>query len=544
MSVGEVERYKTTVEITGLGETYPLNLTPELDFVTHDYLDVIDDQLKWIANDAATYQVDMEPEKFGARSAEISARPVGDPGHPTHGLSKSLEIKRHKVGFIARATLRVRTEFVRVKSEIYRTLQTPSVWLTRQVRHFTGRGVRGSSQSHPVLIKSLQNTHLVLSESTFWLARNSTILELTPTVVMHRGSPERISTSMRLIQEQMRALCQHALRECEVNPLGQSRLFVVEHDDQSAATLAALYGNLFDDDKILMLGDPSSRLPNWGEVTEVAPSQWLYTGVPSAARKSHIPAPPPGGWPKISVVTVSLNQADYIAESLDSILDQNYPNLEFIVIDGGSTDGTVEILNRYRERITKLVIEPDKGQSDALNKGFRMATGDVMTWLCSDDLLAMNSLFHIGHTFATNQVDIVCGGCRVINASGNLQSLHHSSIPLNAIQQLSFGDLLNFMGNWQAGHYFFQPEVFFSREIWRRSGGYLREHLYYAMDYDLFLRMAMAGATILHVSRTIASSRQHSNQKTQHGSMAYLAQIHGIIGDYQTIIQTVRQACH
>ena len=97
-------------------------------------------------------------------------------------------------------------------------------------------------------------------------------------------------------------------------------------------------------------------------------------------------------WPKISVVTVSFNQAQYLEASIRSVLDQNYPNLEYIIVDGGSTDGSVEIIERYRYRCDTVIIEPDRGQSDALNKGFACATGEIMNWLCSDDLLEPGSL--------------------------------------------------------------------------------------------------------------------------------------------------------
>src|ERR1700712_2068910 len=103
--------------------------------------------------------------------------------------------------------------------------------------------------------------------------------------------------------------------------------------------------------------------------------------------------------PKISLVTATLNRASFLEETIRSVLDQNYPNLEYIVVDGGSTDGSVEIIREYAARLKWWVSEKDRGQSHALNKGFAKATGRILTWLNSDDRLAPGSLYTIGQTF-------------------------------------------------------------------------------------------------------------------------------------------------
>lgn len=241
--------------------------------------------------------------------------------------------------------------------------------------------------------------------------------------------------------------------------------------------------------------------------------------------------------PRISVVLVSFNQRRFLAEAIDSILGQGYPNLELIVIDGGSSDGSAELLERYRKDLAHLVIEPDRGQSHALNKGFALSTGDLMTWLCSDDLLEPGSLMAVAEAYDKTRADLIAGQCRLIDGEGRAMHVHSSAYIAGRVSPLSFGDLAGFTASWQRSLYFFQPEVFFTRRIWDRSGAHLKEHLHYAMDYDLFLRFALAGATIFPVRRVLASSRQHSDQKTRHEVPSYLPTVERILSDFRSDLQ-------
>lgn len=237
-------------------------------------------------------------------------------------------------------------------------------------------------------------------------------------------------------------------------------------------------------------------------------------------------------WPKISVVMVSFNQAAFLEEGLRSVLDQDYPNLQFIVIDGNSTDGSVEILERYRSRLAELVIEPDRGQSDGLNKGFARASGDILTWVNSDDLLEPGALFRVAQAFATPGVDMVAGGCRQIGLSRDQIILnHHNRLPFGIPVALPLGLLLDINRFWFTGSFFYQPEVFFSRDIWKRSGGKLRTDLNYVLDYDLWVRMAAAGAHIIHIPEFLACSRTHDQQKTTVG-MPNMPEIQRLLGEY------------
>jgi hypothetical protein len=243
-------------------------------------------------------------------------------------------------------------------------------------------------------------------------------------------------------------------------------------------------------------------------------------------------------WPKISVVMVSLNQAAFLEEGLRSILDQDYPNLELLVVDGNSKDNSAEILERYRSRLDFLLIEPDRGQSDGLNKGFARATGEIVTWLNSDDLLEPGALFRVAQAFTSHKVDMVAGGCRQIGMTRETVIVdHHNRLPMGIPTTLPLGLLLEMDRFWLAASFFYQPEVFFTREIWQRCGGRLRTDLYYVLDYDLWVRMAAAGANIVHIPDFLACSRTHDQQKTTVG-MPYLPEVQRLLHEYASKLAT------
>jgi glycosyltransferase involved in cell wall biosynthesis len=225
-----------------------------------------------------------------------------------------------------------------------------------------------------------------------------------------------------------------------------------------------------------------------------------------------VPATAPSGrpWPKISVVTPTFNQGQFIAETIDSVLGQNYPNLEFIIIDGLSTDNTPDIVASYGDRITRVVREADKGQSDALNKGFALATGEILCWLNSDDQFADRALFAVAIAFDTHAVDIVSGICEVYS-DGQLVHRHMSACKDGP---LPMDDLLDLDRGWNAGQFFYQPEVFFTRDIWVRAGAHVRVDCHYSMDYELWCRFADAGAKLKVIGAPLAKFRMHPEQKT------------------------------
>jgi glycosyltransferase involved in cell wall biosynthesis len=214
-------------------------------------------------------------------------------------------------------------------------------------------------------------------------------------------------------------------------------------------------------------------------------------------------------WPRITVVTPSFNQGCFIEETLLSVLNQGYPNLQYIVVDGNSTDETREVLERYRDRLDHLIIESDKGQTEAINKGLRLADGDLVAWVNSDDMYAPGTLHQAALKWLENQADVIAGIC--IEHIGRHMLLFNKPAATNA--DFNPSQLARIFKYWLKGFYFYQPEVFFSKRI-LDTVGLLNESLYYSMDYDLWMRFAKAGATMETVDWPFAFFRKHAAQKT------------------------------
>lgn len=242
--------------------------------------------------------------------------------------------------------------------------------------------------------------------------------------------------------------------------------------------------------------------------TGLPPGRWPRRPLPAAPLPATLPDGSP--WPRISVVTPTFNQGRYIEDTLLSVAHQDYPNVEHIVIDGGSTDETLDIIERFRSGLAHVVSESDRGQSHAINKGMALATGEILTWLNSDDLLAPGALASMAMAFHHSHADVVAGVACVFMGQ-DFVDLHLTSCSPGP---LPLRDLLDLDGCWNTGQFFYQPEVMFTRAIWERAGGAVREDLFYSMDYDLWVRFAAAGANLHVVGRPICWYRQHPEQKT------------------------------
>lgn len=188
--------------------------------------------------------------------------------------------------------------------------------------------------------------------------------------------------------------------------------------------------------------------------------------------------------PKISIVTPSFNQAQFIRATIDSVLSQDYPNLEYFVIDGGSTDATVEILKSYGKKI-KWVSEKDAGQTDAINKGLRMAKGDILAYLNSDDIYLPGTLMRVGEYYAKTKADWITGDCLTIDEFGK-PSKANGIISLYKRFLMAIYSPLTLR---IADSMLPQPSTFWSRRAYTMVGEF-NEQYHYVMDYDYWLRMA------------------------------------------------------
>jgi glycosyltransferase involved in cell wall biosynthesis len=185
---------------------------------------------------------------------------------------------------------------------------------------------------------------------------------------------------------------------------------------------------------------------------------------------------------------------------MDSVLAQAGAAVEYIIIDGGSTDGSVATIKHRAERVAYWTSEPDDGQSEALNKGLRRARGDIVGWLCSDDVLLPGALGRIVEIFEQNpDIDAVYGNAVLIDTAGNI---------LRPKREIDFHPWL-LVGD---HNYIPQPAMFWRRKVHERIG-YLREDLHYTMDLELWLRFGKFGCRVLHVDEYFAGMRCHSLQK-------------------------------
>jgi len=221
------------------------------------------------------------------------------------------------------------------------------------------------------------------------------------------------------------------------------------------------------------------------------------------------PTMPDGGqWPRVSVVTPSFNQARFLEGTLRSILLQGYPNLEYFVMDGGSTDGSVDIIRQYAPWITHWVSESDGGQSTAINRGLKLGSGFFATWINSDDMLERDALVTHLRQCGFSPGIVYVGDCLYVDESDQPLNVHRGRVH-------GFEDLVHVRTVWRAherGH-IVQPEVLFPRQLALEVGG-LDSHNHRTMDYELWGKLLLAGAHFKYTHIRFGRFRVHPGQKT------------------------------
>ena len=237
-------------------------------------------------------------------------------------------------------------------------------------------------------------------------------------------------------------------------------------------------------------------------------------------------------YPKITIVTPNYNSGEYLEQTILSILNQNYPNLEYIIIDGGSTDNSIEIIRKYEAKLAFWASEPDKGLYDAVQKGFEKSTGSIMGWLNSDDMLHRNSLFTLAEIFSTlDGVNWVQGRPSFFDKNGRI-------IGVNPIQR------------WSKYHFYIgqykwiqQESTFWRRSLWEQVNESLNTNLKLAGDFELWIRF-FEYQQLYTTSALIGGFRFRPNQLSTTHTTNYHREVQEVLKKYlqqignKTLIKT------
>jgi len=222
--------------------------------------------------------------------------------------------------------------------------------------------------------------------------------------------------------------------------------------------------------------------------------------------------------PRVSLVTPSFNAAPYLRAAIDSVVSQDYPEIDYLVMDGGSTDGTVELLEAYGERV-RWVSAPDQGQADAIARGFAQTTGTILGWLNADDVLKPGAVRTAVETFLAHpEASLIYGNADFIDETGDMIA------PCTVVEPFDRQRLIDY------GDYIIQPAAFFSRVAYESVGG-LDTSLHWAMDWDLWIRLAK-GHDFVYVENVLASYRWLGSNKTAIGGFDRLYEVEAVAIKY------------
>jgi glycosyltransferase involved in cell wall biosynthesis len=264
-------------------------------------------------------------------------------------------------------------------------------------------------------------------------------------------------------------------------------------------------------------------MPLLNELPKVEKSGWPWTEASEPLPSAMSDGSP---WPKISIVTPSFNQAQYLEETIRSVLLQGYPNLEYIIIDGGSTDCSVEIIKKYEPWLAYWVSEPDRGQSHAINKGFERSTGDIMAWINSDDCYLPGAFQTMIENFISFPNTLwVAGQTNFVDAEGNIKQ--------------GWGKPKEEIERWFVGPTVMQQGVFWKRKLWEMSGK-IDESLNDSFDYDLWFKFVQLQPFPTWVSKETALFRIHDQSKTFLHQKLFLTEFDLIRQRYAFIVPGLR----
>lgn len=222
-------------------------------------------------------------------------------------------------------------------------------------------------------------------------------------------------------------------------------------------------------------------------------------------------------YPKISIVTPSYNQAAFLERTILSVLNQNYPNLEYIIIDGGSQDGSVEIIKKYEKYLSYWVSEPDNGQANALNKGFRIASGELVGWQNSDDIFLPSSFINVANAYLKNKkFDLFFGNILFLNEFDEvINDLRF--VPFNYYSLLYEGTVLS------------NQAAFWKRELFEKYG-FFNERYQFCMDYEFWVRIGK-DSKFYFIHKHLGGFRLHQTSKTTTIAESGLQEHYSILED-------------
>ena len=254
------------------------------------------------------------------------------------------------------------------------------------------------------------------------------------------------------------------------------------------------------------------RSPSLEELPPPPPGR---TGWPWTEGSPLLPDRMPDGseWPKISIVTPSYNYERYLEATIRSVLLQGYPNIEYIIQDDGSTDGSVRLIKRYEKYLAYWASEPNSGQPSVINRGLHRSNGSILAFINSDDYYAPNA-FRIAAQFFHEhpEVDLINGRCRLVDEYGKKIGEQFGDIT-------RLDEVLDLWNVWWKKRHFAQPETFWRRRIWEKIGDF-RTDLYMFFDYDYWCRMLIAGAVVRRVDTEFACFQIHPSQKSRDATRA------------------------